>query len=601
MMASLTGLALGLQLAWATRLGVSGAMAQDQLTVCEFYNKTCIDQVQATPIQIPGQARDYSTCVGNETCPSHQRHTCYTVWSPTQPESVVGGAVTGPPFGHPTGRRVKMMGCFMSEDTDCLAQDSCQDRTDLNDDAGHFFCCCRGSMCNSKFEWIRPLESAESTDTDPPAEALDRTDLTVLAFVSVAVVVVIVLAVLVIFCVYRQRQVATYTASTTLSPEDPRQRIDAPPSPKLIQQEVELLEIKARGRFGAVWRGKMGQNDQVAVKIFPLPDQSSWFAEQEIYNLPRMNHDNILEFMGVDKRGEGLQQEFWLMTKFHEKGSLCDFLKAHTVTWEQLTLIAHSMASGLTHLHEELPPRGTLDMKPAVAHRDFKSKNVLIKADLTACIGDFGLALIFEPGKPCGDTHGQVGTRRYMAPEVLEGAINFSRDSFLRIDMYACGLVLWELASRCQMSGGIVPKEYKAPFEEEVPHPTLEQMQELVVNKKTRPIIPEPWIRNPVMSELVSTICECWDQDAEARLSASNVKERVKTFRELNSASNPVNNLQGRLDHQRNMANQLDRPSNGHTPSTTTPINVGEQHEMRPLLISAQNGSGVIANGDVLS
>lgn len=36
-----------------------------------------------------------------------------------------------------------------------------------------------------------------------------------------------------------------------------------------------------------------------------------------------------------------------------------------------------------------------------------------------------------------------------MAPEILEGAINFSRDSFLRIDMYACGLVLWELLSRC--------------------------------------------------------------------------------------------------------------------------------------------------------
>ena len=49
-----------------------------------------------------------------------------------------------------------------------------------------------------------------------------------------------------------------------------------------------------------------------------------------------------------------------------------------------------------------------LDMKPAIAHRDFKSKNVLIKSDMTACIADFGLALIFEPGKSCGDTHGQV-------------------------------------------------------------------------------------------------------------------------------------------------------------------------------------------------
>lgn len=41
-----------------------------------------------------------------------------------------------------------------------------------------------------------------------------------------------------------------------------------------------------------------------------------------------------------------------------------------------------------------------------------------------------------------------------MAPEVLEGAINFQRDSFLRIDMYAFGLVLWELAARCTAADG---------------------------------------------------------------------------------------------------------------------------------------------------
>lgn len=62
------------------------------------------------------------------------------------------------------------------------------------------------------------------------------------------------------------------------------------------------------------------------------------------------------------------------------------------------------------HLHEELPASKADGYKPAVAHRDFKSKNVLLKADLTACIADFGLALVFQPGKPCGDTHGQVGT-----------------------------------------------------------------------------------------------------------------------------------------------------------------------------------------------
>ena len=36
-----------------------------------------------------------------------------------------------------------------------------------------------------------------------------------------------------------------------------------------------------------------------------------------------------------------------------------------------------------------------------------------------------------------------------MAPEILEGAINFHRDAFLRIDMYAFALVLWEVLTRC--------------------------------------------------------------------------------------------------------------------------------------------------------
>jgi len=83
-------------------------------------------------------------------------------------------------------------------------------------------------------------------------------------------------------------------------------------------------------------------------------------------------------------------------------------VQGNTLSWPELIRIAEGMARGLTHLHDEVPAtKGDL-CKPAVAHRDFKSKNVLLKSDLTACIADFGLALIFYPGKPIGDTHGQV-------------------------------------------------------------------------------------------------------------------------------------------------------------------------------------------------
>lgn len=114
-----------------------------------------------------------------------------------------------------------------------------------------------------------------------------------------------------------------------------------------------------------------------------------------------------------------------------------------------------------------------------------------------------------------------------MAPEVLEGAINFQRDAFLRIDMYAMGLVLWELVSRCKAADGewhdgfgplnwglgaarpcgdptrfslLGPvDEYMLPFEEEIgQHPSLEELQEVVVHKKMRPTIKDHWLKHPV-------------------------------------------------------------------------------------------------------
>jgi len=36
-----------------------------------------------------------------------------------------------------------------------------------------------------------------------------------------------------------------------------------------------------------------------------------------------------------------------------------------------------------------------------------------------------------------------------MAPELLDGSVNFADEYLLKIDIYACGLVLWEMMSRC--------------------------------------------------------------------------------------------------------------------------------------------------------
>ena len=48
----------------------------------------------------------------------------------------------------------------------------------------------------------------------------------------------------------------------------------------------------------------------------------------------------------------------------------------------------------------------------------------------------------------------RVGTKRYMAPEVLDETINMNHfESFKRADVYSFGLVLWEIARRCSIGG----------------------------------------------------------------------------------------------------------------------------------------------------
>jgi activin receptor type-2 len=308
---------------------------------------------------------------------------------------------------------------------------------------------------------------------------------------------------------------------------------------------IHLLESKAQGKFGSVFKGSVGNGDErVAVKVFTSRDYASWEQECKVYRLPQMKHQNILTFLGSEKRLDGNQISYWLVTEYLDLGSLHDYLKSRTLTYDQMVRIANSIACGLTHLHDQLSPSGSDGFKPTVAHRDFKSKNVLLKHDLTACIADFGLALIFDQNQGPIEALGQVGTRRYMAPEVLEGAISFYRDSLLRIDMYACGLVFWELISRCSAQDSAV-SEYKQPFEAELGlNPTLEEMQESVCQQKQRPLIRESWTKHPGLSRMCDTIAEMWDQDAEARITAACVQERVHELYHQTVPNNDYNSLE---------------------------------------------------------
>jgi len=409
---------------------------------------------------------------------------------------------------------------------------------------GHMLCQCSTDFCNKHIAFnIKQTtkDPTESSTTDDDSGTI----MAVMALVGGCVfVIVIIILSLYYFCKHRKSPFDSVELSSLETPSSAMTSSTTTNNIISTTNELnfpQLVEIKARGRFGCVWKAESNPGQFVAVKTFHMQDKQSWQNEQDIFNTELMgSHSNILRFVAAASRYDGVDKELWLITEFHEKGSLTDFLKMSTMDVTQVLNFILTMSTGLSFLHEDIPCRSPQNgYKPAIAHRDFKSKNVLVKNDLTACIADFGLAIKFVPGESTGESHGQVGTRRYMAPEVLEGAINFQRDAFLRIDMYAFALVCWELITRCSDLPGGAAATYLSPYEAELgPQPNLEKMEEFVVERKRRPAIKDRWKQHKTIGVLCETVEECWDHDAEARLSAGCVEERLINLTSNNNIRN---------------------------------------------------------------
>uniref|UniRef100_A0A8C7IKN9 TGF-beta receptor type-1 n=1 Tax=Oncorhynchus kisutch TaxID=8019 RepID=A0A8C7IKN9_ONCKI len=302
-----------------------------------------------------------------------------------------------------------------------------------------------------------------------------------------------------------------------------------PGLPLLVQRTIArtiiLQESIGKGRFGEVWRGKW-RDEEVAVKIFSSREERSWFREAEIYQTVMLRHENILGFIAADNKDNGTWTQLWLVSDYHEHGSLFDYLNRYTVTVEGMIKLSLSTASGLAHLHMEIV--GTQG-KPAIAHRDLKSKNILVKKSGTCCIADLGLAVRHDSATDTIDIapNHRVGTKRYMAPEVLDDSINMKHfESFKRADIYAMGLVFWEIASRCSLAG--IVEDYQLPYHDLVQSdPSVEEMRRVVCEQKLRPNIPNRWQSCEALRVMAKIMRECWYANGAARLTALRIKKTL--------------------------------------------------------------------------
>lgn len=292
-----------------------------------------------------------------------------------------------------------------------------------------------------------------------------------------------------------------------------------------IARQIRLVNIIGQGRFGEVWKGQW-RGESVAVKIFSTRDENSWFRESQIYQTVMLRHENILGFIATDNKDNGTWTQLWLVTDYHEHGSLFDYITKFTVSPNLLMSMAWSIATGLAHLHMEII--GTQG-KPAIAHRDLKSKNILVKRDLTCAIADLGLCVRHDSETDTVDlpNNNKVGTKRYLAPEILNESLNPNDfDSWKRADVYSLGLVFWELARRTNVLG--VFEEYQLPFYEVVdPDPTLDEMRQVVCDKQIRPSLSSNWRSTQELQAISKLMKECWYSDPGARLTALRIKKTL--------------------------------------------------------------------------
>lgn len=199
----------------------------------------------------------------------------------------------------------------------------------------------------------------------------------------------------------------------------------------LIAGRYRLHTALGRGAMGEVWRASdetLGRD--VAVKLMLGQDADPTATSRfrlEAQTAGRLHHGNVV---GVLDFGE-YEGNLFLVMELVAGDSLARILSENgPLPADRVARIAAHTAAGLAVAHDQ-----------GIVHRDIKPGNLLVDADGTTKIADFGIARFMDdPGAALTRTGHIVGTSLYLAPERALGQ-NAGPPS----DVYSLGCVLYQL------------------------------------------------------------------------------------------------------------------------------------------------------------
>ncbi|KAM0925583.1 hypothetical protein ACQ4PT_004112 [Festuca glaucescens] len=182
-----------------------------------------------------------------------------------------------------------------------------------------------------------------------------------------------------------------------------------------------------QGTICRVYKAKYAGGQVLAVKkCDPLSFSGSSDFMEIVSGISKLRHPSISEIVGYCSE----PGHYMMVYEYQMNGSLYEFLHlsddySKPLTWDTRVRIALGTAQALEYLHETC--------SPPVIHKNVKSSNVLLDADLNPHLGDCGLAFFYE------DPNESLGPG-YSAPECARPS-----GYTMKSDVYSFGVVMLEL------------------------------------------------------------------------------------------------------------------------------------------------------------
>ncbi len=304
------------------------------------------------------------------------------------------------------------------------------------------------------------------------------------------------------------RFVDTHTASSAMASPVPwsvqiketlasKPGLDVPRSWPKIPGFLIDCEL-GRGGMGIVYRARqLGLRRVVAIKMIPIGDPvaaARFRAEAEA--IARLRHPNVVKVYAVGEHDE----RPYLVMEYLSGGSLARRLDGNPWRPHEAARLVEALAGGVVAAH-----------RVDVVHRDLKPSNILLDADDTPKIADYGLVKLMDSDEEVTRTGALVGSPMYMAPEqAMEqgGAVG------PLADIHALGVILYELITG------------RPPYRGATLSQTLEQV------KSSEPVPPSRLVPG-LPRDLETVTLKCLEKDPASRYaSAGELVDDLQRFLE---------------------------------------------------------------------